>query len=200
MREFVAIDFETANEQRRSACAIGLVHFGSDGQVVDRYYQLLRPHPDVDYFNPINVWIHGITPDDVADAPQWDDVKDEVFSFVSNKPVVAHNMAFDGYVLSDLSATYGLADLKNRRFCTVRLARVILQGKLKTKRLDDVYSYYFPGKTFDHHNAHADAEACGRIFARMQQEHGYQQLEKWCPPTRGARHSYGMSPPRLHRN
>lgn len=52
MCEFVAIDFETANEQRRSVCALGLALFDNEGQLADSYYQLLRPHPDVDCFNP----------------------------------------------------------------------------------------------------------------------------------------------------
>lgn len=33
MESFVAFDFETANEQRRSACAVGLVRFNANGQV-----------------------------------------------------------------------------------------------------------------------------------------------------------------------
>ncbi|MDO5672675.1 MAG: 3'-5' exoribonuclease [Actinomycetaceae bacterium] len=187
MREFVALDFETANEQRRSACAVGLVSFDSEGKVADRYYQLLRPHPDVDYFNPINVWIHGISAEDVVDAPQWDEIYDDVAAFVADRPIVAHNMAFDGYVFSDLASMYGFEQPNNRRFCTLRLARKILVEELDRKSLDNVYDFYFPGEPFDHHHASADAEACGRIFCRMQSEFEYEQLEEMCPPTRRSR-------------
>ena len=48
MHPFVAIDFETANEKRGSACSVGLAKFDAAGQLVDRCYQLLRPHPDLD--------------------------------------------------------------------------------------------------------------------------------------------------------
>ena len=184
MCEFVAIDFETANEQRRSACAVGLVLFDHEGQLVDSYYQLLRPHPDVDYYNPVNVWVHGITADDVADAPQWSHIANRVASFIGNRPIVAHNMAFDGYVLSDLADLYSTEVIPNRRFCTVRLARKILADKLERKSLDEVFYYYFPDEDFEHHHAASDAKAAGMIFARMLQEFGFEKLEELCPPTR----------------
>lgn len=183
MHEFVSIDFETANEQRRSACAVGMSRFDSCGQLVDTYYTLLHPHPDVDYFNPVNVWVHGVTQDDVRDAPHWSDVADKVSAFIGERPIVAHNMAFDGYVLSDLARLYGLSPLDNRRFCTVRLARKILADKLERKTLDQVFGYYFPGEPLDHHHAGFDAQAAGMIFARMQEEVGYEKLEELCPPT-----------------
>lgn len=183
MCEFIAIDFETANEQRRSACAVGLVLFGSDGQLADSYYQLLHPHPDVDYFNPVNVWVHGITAGDVADAPQWSQIADQVASFIGDRPIVAHNMAFDGYVLSDLADLYNTASIPNRRFCTLRLARKVLAGELDRKSLDEVFYHYFPDEIFEHHHAAADATAAGMIFARMLQEFGFEKLEELCPPT-----------------
>lgn len=183
MCEFVAIDFETANEQRRSACAVGLALFDNNGQLADSYYQLLHPHPDVDYFNPMNVRVHGITADDVANAPQWSQIANRVASFIGDRPIVAHNMAFDGYVLSDLADLYNTAAISNRRFCTVRLARKILADKLKRKSLDKVFYYYFPNEVFEHHNAAADAKAAGMIFARMMQEFGFEKLEELCPLT-----------------
>lgn len=78
----------------------------------------------------LNVWVHGITSEDVQDAPQWSDIADQVMTFIGDRPIVAHNMAFDGYVLSDLASLYGTEEIPNRRFCTVRLARKILADKL----------------------------------------------------------------------
>ncbi|WP_058234750.1 exonuclease domain-containing protein [Devriesea agamarum] len=184
MRSFVAIDFETANEQRSSACAIGLVRYSDHGEVEDRFYSLIHPHPSVDYFSAVNTWVHGITARDVAEAPQWSDIVGTVESFIEDKPIVAHNMAFDGYVLSDLAKLYELDPITNRKFCTVRLARRMLADKLERKSLDDVFDYYFPGESFQHHNATADAEACGRIFIRMQQDYSFEDIEQLCPVTR----------------
>ncbi|MFP7697061.1 exonuclease domain-containing protein [Trueperella sp. LYQ143] len=180
MREFVAIDFETANEQRRSACSVGMVRFDSEGQIADRYYRLLRPHPDVDYFNPVHVRIHNIRPSDVAQAPQWNEVYGEVCAFIGERPIVAHNMAFDGHVLLGLARAYELPRWENELFCTVQLARRLLGDRLEQRTLQRLFAYYFPGESFTHHEALSDAQACGRIFARMQSEYGYENLN----PTR----------------
>ncbi len=42
MKDFAAIDFETANEQRTSVCSVGVV-IVRDGEIVDHYYSLIRP-------------------------------------------------------------------------------------------------------------------------------------------------------------
>ena len=40
MKDFAAIDFETANEQRTSVCSVGVV-IVRDGEIVDHYYSLI---------------------------------------------------------------------------------------------------------------------------------------------------------------
>lgn len=110
---FVAIDFETANELRRSPCSIGLVKFDADGSIVDTYEQLIDPHPSVNYFNPVNMWIHGITADDVADAPEWDNIAGDIRQFIGDLPLVAHNMSFDGSVLDRVNDLYDLEPFVN---------------------------------------------------------------------------------------
>lgn len=99
-------------------------------------------------------------------------------------PLVAHNMAVDGYVLRDLNELYGLSPLVNPQFCTVRLARKLLANQIDRKSLDNVYGYYFPDDQFTHHHANDDAYACGRIFARMQQEFGFDSLQEALAPSR----------------
>ncbi|MDO5730674.1 exonuclease domain-containing protein [Corynebacterium sphenisci] len=185
MRPFVAIDFETANEQRRSACSIGLVRFDGTGRAVEHLHRLIRPHPEVSWFNPVNVSIHRITAERVADGPEWDEVAEEAAAFIGEHPLVAHNMGFDGSVLNGLTELYGLAAWPNPRLCTLRLARRVLADALPTKGLTVVHEHYFPGEVFEHHDACADARAAGRIFARMQEEHGYEALAELCPTRSG---------------
>ena len=42
MRDFAAIDFETANSERTSICSVGVV-IVRDGEMADRFYSLIRP-------------------------------------------------------------------------------------------------------------------------------------------------------------
>lgn len=45
MKNFAAIDFETANQQRTSVCSVGIV-IVRDGEIVDSYYSLIKPEPE----------------------------------------------------------------------------------------------------------------------------------------------------------
>jgi DNA polymerase-3 subunit epsilon len=45
MKDFAAIDFETANQQRTSVCSVGIV-IVMDGEIADSYYSLIKPEPE----------------------------------------------------------------------------------------------------------------------------------------------------------
>ena len=42
MKDFAAIDFETANNERSSVCSVGLV-IVRNGEIVDSFYSLIQP-------------------------------------------------------------------------------------------------------------------------------------------------------------
>src|SRR5699024_8797010 len=91
---FTAIDFETANGFRGSACAIGAVKI-RNGVIAETHYSLLQPPVGYDRFDPRNMAIHRITPDDVATAPTFAEHFPTLHEFVSDDVVVAHNAGFD---------------------------------------------------------------------------------------------------------
>ena len=86
--DFVAIDFETANRHRSSACAIGMCKV-QKGVVVDRYVKYLRPEPFE--FESQNVYVHGIDADMTQYAPTRVEDWGNIQAFVGNLPLVAHN-------------------------------------------------------------------------------------------------------------
>ena len=49
MKDFAAIDFETANQQRTSVCSVGIV-IVRDGEIADSFYSLIKPEPE--YYSP----------------------------------------------------------------------------------------------------------------------------------------------------
>ena len=65
MKDFVAIDFETANRERTSICSVGLVRV-ENGDIREKIYRLIRPYPD--YYSSWNTRIHGLTYRDTAHA------------------------------------------------------------------------------------------------------------------------------------
>ena len=68
LRDFTAIDFETANRYPTSACSIGIVVV-QDGEITEEFSHLIKPEPY--YFNKKFIEIHGITPVMVKDAPSF---------------------------------------------------------------------------------------------------------------------------------
>ena len=68
LKDFTAIDFETANHHPTSACSIGIVVV-RDGVIADEFSHLIKPEPF--YFYRKFIGIHGITPAMVEDAPSF---------------------------------------------------------------------------------------------------------------------------------
>ena len=65
---FIALDFETANGKRTSICSVGMVKVVNN-EIVESFYTLVNPF---DYFSQTNIEVHGITPEDVIDAPSFE--------------------------------------------------------------------------------------------------------------------------------
>ena len=66
MKDFAAIDFETANYERSSVCSVGLV-IVRNSEIVDSYYSLIHPEPN--YYNYWCTEVHGLTREDTESAP-----------------------------------------------------------------------------------------------------------------------------------
>lgn len=154
---FIAIDFETANASRDSACALG-VAVVANGSIKDSFACLIRP-PILD-FSPINVAIHGITADDVADKPEFDEVWKRVAPLLVGSPLVAHNASFDFSVLRTALHRYSIDCPTIQYHCTCLLARHVW-SHLPNHRLPTVAEHL--GVCLNHHDAASDATACALI-------------------------------------
>jgi len=154
--KFTAIDFETANADRSSACAVGLVMI-ENGEVVARFSQLIRPNPLV--FDPFNVSIHGISAADVADAPTFAELWPDLWPRVIG-PLVAHNAAFDMSVLRRTLDQGNLQYPETDYFCT-RVISKLAWPEYPTYALDHIARAI--GITFAHHDAEEDARACALV-------------------------------------
>lgn len=152
---FAAIDFETANHSRDSACAVGVVIV--DGQrIVDRVYQLIRPPTSEFTFTPI----HGLTWRDVRSAPTFAELWPDLARRIGTVEFLAsHNAPFDSGVLSSCCRTHRLPAIRRPFVCTVQVARQ-MWSIYPTKLPDVCARLCIPLR---HHQADSDAEACARI-------------------------------------
>jgi len=164
--DFVAIDFETAKYSRESACSVGLVKF-QDGKIVDAFYSLIRP--PILYIRPDFTEIHGLTIDDVKDAPTFAEIWDNgIRPFIGGFPLAAHNAPFDMGVLVAVLEWYELDIPALPYFCTCRLARRTWPN-LKSHALTALAKHF--GIVYDAHNALDDAMTCGKLVLMSAEKH-----------------------------
>ncbi len=92
MKDFAAIDFETANGKRSSVCSVGVV-IVRNGAITDTIYSLIRPWPN--YYSRFTTAIHGLTCSDTDDAPLFPEVWSVIAPRIEGLILVAHNSPFD---------------------------------------------------------------------------------------------------------
>jgi DNA polymerase-3 subunit epsilon len=153
----VAIDFETANEQRASPCSIGLAWI-NDGAIESVEHHYIRP-PGM-RFASFNIAFHGIGPDHVRNAEEFPAVLAKLAPRLSGRTVLAHNAAFDMSVVRNTCDVYGLPYPEFDYLCTVKLARQSWP-ELTSGKLNDVCAHL--GIQFKHHDAGEDAYACAAL-------------------------------------
>jgi len=153
---FVAIDFETADYGRDSACAIGLVRVEND-RIVRQVHRLIRPPRRQFVFT----YLHGIAWSDVADQPTFGELWPELKAELAGVDYfAAHNASFDRGVLTACCRAAGIAPPRRRFVCTVALARQVWD--IRPTKLDNVCSRL--QIKLKHHEALSDASACAQII------------------------------------
>lgn len=157
--ECIGIDFETADHQADSACAIGLAQL-KDGVLVDTFYSLIRPPRSHVHFTRI----HGLTWAMLKKAPTFAELWPAIAAFMGAAPrLVAHNAHFDKRILRGCCTATGVRMLEAPFFCTCKGARRGLA--LANNKLNTVCAYL--GIALNHHHAGSDAAAAAYIYARL---------------------------------
>ncbi|MDR1029783.1 MAG: 3'-5' exonuclease [Treponema sp.] len=171
--DFIAIDFETAQYARASACAVGLAKY-EQGALVDSFYSLIRP--PILYIRPDFTAIHGLTKEDVQDAPVFAELwESNIQSFIKGFPLAAHNAPFDIGVLRAVLAQYQLPAPRFSYFCTLALARHTWPD-LSSHKLTSLGAEF--GITYMAHHALADAQVCGSLVGKAAEQWGSRNLKE----------------------
>ncbi len=162
MQNFAAIDFETANSERTSVCAVGVVVV-RDGEITDTFYSLIQPEPN--YYSYWCQRVHGLGPEDTDDAPVFPDVWAQIKPLIEGLPLVAHNKSFDESCLKAVFRCYQMDYPDYEFYCTCQTSKRLLK-QLPNHQLQTVAAYC----GYDlkrHHHALADAEACAHIAMQL---------------------------------
>ena len=162
MKDFAAIDFETANYERTSVCSIGIVVV-RDGMIVDSFYSLIQPEPN--YYKYWCTQVHGLCREDTENAPVFPDVWAKIEPLIEGLPLVAHNRPFDESCLKAVFRCYQMDYPDSEFYDTLAASRRLLPD-LENHQLDTVAAACgFPME--HHHHALADAEACAHIAIKL---------------------------------
>lgn len=167
MEVVAVIDFETTGlspDQGDRATEIAAVLL-KDGKVVDRYQSLMNAGVRIPAFI---TELTGITDTMVRQARPSGDVMREVYDFVGDYPLVAHNASFDSRFWD---AELDRVRRKRRQefACSMLVARRVLP-LAPNHKLGVLVEYAKLPVTGRYHRALADAEMAASLLAHMEEE------------------------------
>src|SRR5574338_19997 len=161
--EFVVVDLETTAMKPEHGYIVDVAALRvRDGKVVDRFESLVNPGRPI-----VGHQVHGITTDDVANAPIASDVLSRLVEWIGDAPVVAHNIAFDmPFILRHLppEAKWEPKEL----YDTLELGYQ-LYPDAGVWKLGDLVRFVFGRDHAAAHRAMPDAEATAELFIHFTQ-------------------------------
>ncbi|MBQ1820024.1 MAG: 3'-5' exonuclease [Clostridia bacterium] len=164
----VAIDVETPNGRDAAICQIGIVE-AEFGEIIRTESILVDPEVP---FDPINISIHGITPADVKNAPNFPQLWPRIAGYFSDSVIVAHNAAFDLGMITAVLARYGIPVPPITYCCTVQMARRRFSRETYGSYRLDTLCAAFDIRLDHHHDALSDATACYRLYRELLADYG----------------------------
>lgn len=162
--DFVAIDVETANADMGSICQIGIATFAA-GQLVREWSTLVDPE---DYFDEVNISVHGIEAHDVRGQPKLPEIADKLIVHLSAGVCVSH-MPFDRTAIHRAFSRYNLQPPKAVWLDSAAVVRRtwadLSQRGYGLKNVCQKIGY-----EFKHHDALEDAKAAGYVLLAAMRE------------------------------
>ncbi len=161
----IGFDVETTGLSPKSGdriVSLGAVKVDyKSGAVIDQFSTLINPCRDVGA-----TFIHGITDEDVQNAPLFKDAYPSLLDFFSDGLIVGHNLRFDeGFLSSELKLAGFLDRVTFPSICTLRLAQKYLQGCSNHKLESCAAAFDIEVKKY--HDAACDALASVEILRSL---------------------------------
>ncbi|MFL2982870.1 MAG: helicase C-terminal domain-containing protein [Candidatus Neomarinimicrobiota bacterium] len=163
---FIAFDFETTGLDSKidKIIEVAAIKF-VDGELTERYVELVNPGMEIPH---IITEITGISNSMVSSSPSEELIVDDLLAFISDYPLVAHNIHFDKRFLSQLCKRLGRENVDNVEYDTLQLARSVLfeQPVFNLGALSEYFNLSSKGA----HRAESDTENTGIIFLKLLDE------------------------------
>lgn len=143
-----------------------------NGVLIDSFCKLINPDT---HFNPINIGIHGITPDMVRAAPRFFEIFDELHEWLSRSIVTSHTYFDKSAVYGAIKANLCPEHQYNWIDATLIIRRTWPQYSKRGFGLGNLTKDF--DIEFKHHDAYEDARASGLIVCRAIKDSGKSILD-----------------------
>jgi DNA polymerase-3 subunit epsilon len=171
---FISIDVETANEDMSSICQIGIAVV-EDGEITGSHSWYVDPE---DYFNPVNVNIHGITENTIKNSPPFNIHAAAINDALKGHFLICHTH-FDRVAMKKVAEKYGLPEIDCVWVDSARITRRAWKDEFGSSGYGLSNVCQFLGYEFQHHNAEEDAKAAAHIVLEASKVQGYTTIKEW---------------------
>lgn len=156
---FCIVDIETNGscvKKGAQVIEIGAIKY-KNGEIIDEYESLVHATKIPEYIQEVT----QINPSMLENSPVLEKVLKEFKVFLGDDLFVAHNIKFDYGFISDSFEKYDLGKLRNRKLCTIDLARRCIESeKYGLRALKETLNI----DVDNHHRAYYDALATTYIL------------------------------------
>ena len=209
---YASIDLETAGPDGKdgfkpvngSIIEVAIIEYDNNENETGRYSQLVRPDPQVAALCGTGAQhIHGITPDDVKDAPSWEKTAPEVTSRLKGRIMLAQNARYERDWLSHHQRAAGQPfERYGPTVDTMTIAKQHLPD-LPNYRLQTISEEVGVPYTAGHRAEHDTLAAGASFFAlrrRIHTEWASSSVRVKCPapPSGAGRRSRADAPPEAY--
>lgn len=156
---FIALDLETTG---LSPVDDRIIEIGAvkivDGVIVDTFNELVNPNKEI---SQVITNITGITNKDVENAKSFDEICGNLIEFLSDYPILGHNIIMDYSMLKESFYRCGIK-YNTKGIDTLLIARKLLPHL--EKRNLTYLTEYFNIEVSEHHRAYSDALASYELY------------------------------------
>lgn len=144
-----------------------------NGEIIDEFETLINPEQHIRHSS---IAIHGITEEMVEDAPKTEEIMPQIFEFIGEHPMVAHNAIFDYSFLNETHIALYQTPFENHYIDTQQMFREICPDE-KSHGLNTLMARFKIEEQGIKHRAMADAKGLALAYPHL--EKLYFQKNNW---------------------
>ncbi len=143
-----------------------------NGKITETFETLINPHQHI---RKSSQAIHGISEDDLKDAPEEEEIYPKIFDFIGDAAIVAHNAIFDFSFLNRTSKRLYDKTLENNYIDTQMMFKEVYP-QIESCGLDNLVAIFQASNT-QRHRAMGDAMALALCYPKLKKM--YFQKYNW---------------------